>query len=55
VLTDGVISLDAPVDLPSPRLRGDARFVALRSRLLRELGVDETAEGIHSSAPARSA
>ncbi|MGZ4727291.1 MAG: ABC transporter ATP-binding protein [Acidimicrobiales bacterium] len=45
VLTDGVISLDAPVDVTSPRLRGDAHFVALRSRLLVELGVDEATEG----------
>jgi sulfonate transport system ATP-binding protein len=45
VLTDGVISLDEPVDLPSPRLRRDAGFIALRSRLLAELGVDEAAEG----------
>ena len=52
VLTDGVISLDVPVDVPSPRLRGDAAFVALRSRLLAELGVDEAAEGRH--APVRS-
>jgi sulfonate transport system ATP-binding protein len=55
VLTDGVISLDVPVDLPSPRLRGDSRFTALRSRLLRELGVDETAEGSHDTATARTA
>jgi sulfonate transport system ATP-binding protein len=55
VLTEGVISLDVPVDLPSPRLRGDSRFVALRSRLLRELGVDETAEGAHGGATARTA
>jgi sulfonate transport system ATP-binding protein len=48
VLTDGVISLDAHVDVPSPRLRGDSRFLALRSTLLRELGVDETAEGAHT-------
>jgi len=45
VLTDGVISLDVPVDVPSPRLRGDHRFVELRSRLLTELGVDEGVEG----------
>jgi sulfonate transport system ATP-binding protein len=45
VLTDGVISLDVSVDVPSPRLRGDRRFIDLRSRLLVELGVDETAEG----------
>jgi sulfonate transport system ATP-binding protein len=45
VLTDGVISMDAPVDVTSPRLRGDPEFIALRSRLLRELGVDEAEEG----------
>lgn len=45
VLTDGRLSLDEPVDVPNPRLRGDAAFGALRSRLLAELGVDETAEG----------
>jgi len=45
VLTDGVISLDVPVDVPSPRLRGDQRFIDLRSRLLVELGVDEAQEG----------
>ena len=51
VLTDGAISLDVPVDVPSPRLRGDARFVALRSRLLAELGVDEAAEGARPFVP----
>ena len=45
VLTDGRISLDETVAVPNPRLRGDAPFSALRSRLLAELGVDETAEG----------
>jgi sulfonate transport system ATP-binding protein len=50
VLTDGVISLDEPVGVPSPRLRGDPAFIALRSRLLRELGVDEAAEGARPSA-----
>jgi sulfonate transport system ATP-binding protein len=47
VLTDGVISLDVAVDIPSPRGRGDRQFVGLRSRLLAELGVDEAAEGEH--------
>lgn len=47
VLTDGGISLDVQVDIASPRLRGDASFIALRSRLLAELGVDEAAEGSH--------
>ena len=50
VLTDGVLSLDVPVDIPSPRLRGDHEFIALRSRLLAELGVDEAAEGSHGKA-----
>ncbi|MCU1351209.1 MAG: transporter related [Acidimicrobiales bacterium] len=45
VLTDGVISLDAQVEVPSPRRRGHPAFVDLRSRLLAELGVDEVAEG----------
>jgi sulfonate transport system ATP-binding protein len=47
VLTDGVVSLDETVHLPSPRLRADPAFVALRSRLLLDLGVDEAAEGRH--------
>ncbi len=41
VLTDGGISLDEPVAIPRPRPRGDARFVALRARLLAELGVED--------------
>jgi sulfonate transport system ATP-binding protein len=41
VLVDGAISLDQPVALPRPRRRGDIDFVALRTRLLAELGVDE--------------
>jgi sulfonate transport system ATP-binding protein len=52
VLTDGVISLDLPVEVPSPRLRADDQFIALRSRLLAELGVDEAAEGAHDPVPA---
>jgi len=57
VLTDGRISLDLPVELPSPRLRGDGAFTALRSRLLRELGIDESAAGAHapSAQPAQPA
>ena len=50
VLADGRISLDVPVELPSPRLRGDHSFISLRSRLLTELGVDEAAEGSHGKA-----
>lgn len=53
VLTDGLISLDLPVDVPNPRLRSDTRFGALRSRLLRKLGIDEVAAGAHH-APAPS-
>jgi sulfonate transport system ATP-binding protein len=49
VLADGVISLDTPVEVPSPRLRGDQPFISLRSRLLGELGVDEAAEGAHAA------
>jgi sulfonate transport system ATP-binding protein len=47
VLADGAIAYDARVDVASPRLRSDAAFIALRSRLLAELGVDEAAEGDH--------
>ncbi|MCK9924674.1 ABC transporter ATP-binding protein [Frankia sp. AgPm24] len=47
VLTDGRLSLDLQVELPHPRLRGDGAFTALRTRLLRELGIDESAAGIH--------
>ena len=45
VLTDGTISLDVAVDADRPRRVGDPRLVDLRSQLLSELGVDETAEG----------
>ena len=48
VLSDGILSLDVPVDVPSPRLRSNAQFEALRSQLLAELGVDERAEGAHA-------
>jgi sulfonate transport system ATP-binding protein len=43
VLTDGVISLDRSIDatFPRPRSRSDARFAALRGRLLAELGVED--------------
>jgi sulfonate transport system ATP-binding protein len=52
ILTDGRISLDLAVDVRSPRRRGDTAFIELRSRLLRELGVHEEAEGDHSPAAA---
>ncbi|HEY1652922.1 MAG TPA: ABC transporter ATP-binding protein [Acidimicrobiales bacterium] len=51
VLTEGRLSLDLDVDLDGPRLRSDAAFGRLRTRLLTELGVDEAAEGASSSAP----
>jgi sulfonate transport system ATP-binding protein len=41
VLTEGRISLDREVGLRRPRSRADTGFVALRSRLLSELGVDD--------------
>ena len=56
VLTDGVISLDLPIDptFPVPGLRSDARFAALRSDLLAELGVEDDAEPRHLHAVDRS-
>lgn len=47
VLTDGHISLDLPVEVPSPRRRAERSFAALRTLLLAELGVDESAEATH--------
>ena len=47
VLDGGRITLDVRVELATPRLRGDADFGALRSRLLDALGIDERAEGAH--------
>jgi len=41
VLTEGRISLNETVDVPTPRHRAAPRFLALRQRLLRELGVDD--------------
>ncbi len=49
VLTNGVISLDESITVASPRRRSEIAFIELRSRLLGELGVDETAEGAHIS------
>jgi sulfonate transport system ATP-binding protein len=43
VLVDGAIAFDAEVNISKPRNRGDANFLALRTRLLGELGVDESA------------
>ena len=43
VLTEGVISLDVGVTVTSPRQRSNPEFLALRARLLHELGVGESA------------
>jgi sulfonate transport system ATP-binding protein len=51
VLVDGAIAFDAQVDLAKPRNRGDANFLALRSRLLNELGVDESVPTSPVSSP----
>jgi len=51
VLLDGRISLDLAVNVGKPRRRGDAACAGLRSRLLRELGVDEKAEGGRQPVP----
>jgi sulfonate transport system ATP-binding protein len=40
VLDAGRIAADIKVDVPRPRSHGDARFAALRRRLLSELGVE---------------
>jgi sulfonate transport system ATP-binding protein len=45
VLTGGRITLDLPVRLGRPRDRGHPGFIALRSRLLAELGVAEPRAG----------
>jgi sulfonate transport system ATP-binding protein len=41
VLVDGRIGLDLAVSIRKPRRRSDTAFIELRSRLLRQLGVDE--------------
>ena len=40
VLSDGAVSFDRPVEVAEPRAPGDPRFIALRARLLTEIGVD---------------
>jgi sulfonate transport system ATP-binding protein len=45
VLTGGQITLDVPVGLDRPRDRGCRGFIALRSRLLRELGAEAPDNG----------
>jgi sulfonate transport system ATP-binding protein len=44
VLVDGTITLDVRVELGRPRDRGHPGFAALRSRLLGELGLNESGE-----------
>lgn len=39
VLTDGVLSLELPIDLPPENRRKDPHFLVVRDRLLQELGV----------------
>jgi sulfonate transport system ATP-binding protein len=46
VLTDGRISLDLAVEIDGPRRRDNPGMIALRSRLLVELGVVEVPEDI---------
>ncbi|CAO3408656.1 ABC transporter ATP-binding protein [Azospirillum largimobile] len=41
VMANGRIAADIPIPLARPRRHGDPGFIALRSRLLTELGVDE--------------
>jgi ABC-type glutathione transport system ATPase component len=51
VLVDGRITLDLPVSLARPRDRGHPGFIALRSRLLAELGVTEPSVARTSAQP----
>jgi sulfonate transport system ATP-binding protein len=44
VLGEGRITLDAPGNPPGSRDRADSRAIALRRRLLHELGVGAAAE-----------
>ncbi|MGY0780399.1 ABC transporter ATP-binding protein [Azospirillum argentinense] len=53
VMADGRIAADIPVPLARPRRHGDPGFIALRSRLLAELGIDE--ERLAGQEPQRSA
>jgi sulfonate transport system ATP-binding protein len=45
VLANGHIGFDVPVDIERPRSRGAARFLALRERLLTQLGVGVAVQG----------
>ena len=53
VLVDGKITLDVPIGLNRPRDRGHHGFIALRSRLLGELGVAEPVADAADREPAR--
>ena len=48
VLSDGHLSLDTTVHVAAPRHRSDPSFIALRERLLAELGVVDQVESIES-------
>jgi sulfonate transport system ATP-binding protein len=50
VLTDGQISLDLAVHVAAPRRRDKPEIIALRSRLLFELGVSEAEEDVRPEA-----
>ncbi|MFD7320363.1 ABC transporter ATP-binding protein [Streptomyces sp. NPDC059875] len=50
VMRDGVIAYDTPVALDRPRSPGDPGFAALRSRLLAELGVDDSTSTVQHAA-----
>nr|WP_235214891.1 ABC transporter ATP-binding protein [Rhodococcus opacus] len=43
ILSEGAIAVDVAVDLDRPRPRDDPRFIELRRRLLKSLGVGDTA------------
>ncbi|AIB12622.1 sulfonate ABC transporter ATP-binding protein [Azospirillum argentinense] len=53
VMADGRIAADIPVPLARPRRHGNPGFIALRSRLLSELGIDE--EHLAGQEPQRTA
>lgn len=50
VLAEGEIVADVPIDIPRPRERADANFVALRKSLLSLVGVDESPPAVPASA-----
>lgn len=54
VLDGGRIAADIDIPLARPRRHGDPGFIALRTRLLAELGVDEDEAGTREPAPEAS-